>query len=180
MILLLLSFSCNGQKVNKQKSFNPDISISKISLLDTVNITSFLGKDVMLKLKRGIIKSASFSNLEQDQTLEVFFHPGSHLNEFSEFRVFKSKNENDTSSIKIQNFITESGVLLGIDISNLIEIKGIPSSKRFSESFTVYEYVIDDYTTSHFLKKYTRPIYYARYFFENRKLVRFEFGFGYP
>lgn len=180
LILLLLSLSCNGQKPNRLKSFTPDISISKINLLDTLNIESFLGQNVMSNLQGGVMKSASFSNQHQDETLEVIFHPGSNLNEFSEFRVFKSIANGNNPKVDTQNFITESCVSLNMSIKNLLRIKGKPTSEKTLDTLTVYEYVISDYKTSNFLKKYNLPFYRARYYFEDLILVRFEFGFDYP
>lgn len=180
LIFLLLSLSCNGQKPNRLKSFTPDVSISKISLLDTLNIKSFLGQNVMSNFQGGVMKSALFSNQLRNETLEVIFHPGSNIYEFSEFSVFKSKNEDAKTTVNIQNFITESGVTLNMNIKTLLKIKGKPASEKTLDSLIIYEYVIDDYKTSQFLKKYNLPFYRARYYFENLILVRFEFGFDYP
>ena len=180
LIFLLLSFSCNGQKPNRLKSFTPDVSISKIYLLDTLNIKSFLGQNVMSNLQGGVMKSASFSNQPQNETLEVILHPGSNLNEFSKFRVFKSIVNGNKPKVDTQNFITESGVSLNMSVKNLLKIKGKPTSEKTMDNLTVYEYVINDYKTSHFLKKYNLPLYKAKYYFKDLILVRFEFGFDYP
>ena len=180
LIILLSCLSCSGQKTNESVNFVPDVFISNISVLDTTNVTTILGEDVMLNLEGTIIKKASFSNIMQNETLEVIFQPGSYLNEFSKFIVFKSKNDVSKPQIDIQNFVTESGIELGIDKKTLISLKGKPTSITQFISSEIYEYVIDNYDSSCFLEKYKMPIYRAKYFFENSKLVRFEFGFDYP
>jgi len=180
LIIFVLCIKCSGQNTNENKSFVPDVFVSNISVLDTTNISSLLGKDVMSNLEGTIIKKASFSNTLQNETLEVIFQPGSYLNEFSKFIVFKSKNDVRKLNIDIQNFVTESGIELGIDDKTLISLKGKPTATTQFRSSEVYEYIIDNYDSSSFLKEYNMPIYSAKYFFEDSKLVRFEFGFDYP
>lgn len=180
LILLLINIGCNGQQINKVKHFKPDISILNISLLDTTNITSVFGDSLMLSLEGKIIKKTSFLNQEQNEVIEIVFYPGSYLNEFSKFRVFKPKNDVNKPKVDIQSFDTESGVKLGIDKKTLISLKGKPTSVKPFRSSEIYEYIIDNYDTSPFLKKYNMPLYRAKYYFENSKLVQFEFGFDYP
>ena len=179
-ITFLITALTYGQQVNKTKQYIPDVSILNISLLDTTNIISVFGEDVMSSLHGKIIKKTSFLNQEQNEVMEVVFYSGSYLNEFSKFSVSKQKNGYNIPKVKFKNFVTESGIKLGINKKALISLKGKPTSIRTFNSTEVYEYMIDNYDTSSFLKKYKMPIYRAEYYFENSTLVQFDFGFDYP
>ena len=162
--------------------FKPDIEIEEIGLLNSENINKYLGEDVMDRLTdNGILYSDVLSS-DFKQKLTFYFHPGGIPKEFSEFQVNYIDNDKLSENERItgsKEFVTESGIKLGISIETLKSIKGEPTSIVNEETNTL-KYRIDDFNNSEFLQKYNMPIYYAYYEFQKGYLIKFRFGFEYP
>lgn len=160
--------------------FKPDTTIGQISLINSKNIDSFLGKNVMERLVDNGLPSSSVVSSDSKQRLTFYFHPGGIKKEFSEFKVSyvdqKDRNEFVTDA---KEFVTESGIKLGMPMGEFKSIKGEPDSITNGEP-TIFHYRIDDFENSEFLKRYNMPIYYANYEFINGYLNEFKFGFEYP
>lgn len=160
--------------------FKPDTLIGQISLLSSKNVQSYLGENVMDRLVDNGLPNSSVISKDSKQSLKFYFHPGSVKNEFSEFRVNyvdqKGKDEFVTDEIE---FVTESGIKLGITMEEFKAIKGEPDSLTNDETST-FHYRIDALKNSEFLRLYNMPIYYADYKFKNGYLTEFRFGFEYP
>lgn len=167
------------KKNSKEQNYLPDVSISKIKLLDTLGVEKYIGSQVIYKLNNGLPRSISFSSSNFNQTLEIYHHPGANKNEFSEFRVYYSYEKNDSILDDIE-FITESGICLGITKKSIQEIKGPPKNIILDDKIEIYEYSVNDFSSSLFLKKYNMPEYQSKYFFKDDILIRFHFGFIYP
>jgi hypothetical protein len=168
-------------------NFIPDTSINSIHLLNSTNIQNYLGKNCMDEiLKLG--ESEDFPNIEvlsenKEQKLTVYFHPGGVKYKFSEFKV--CYNVGKTSKLKTtpdKEFVSESGVRLNLTFAELKAIKGEPKTitNDKENQLSTYQYLIDDFQHSAFLKRYNLPIYYAHYTFEKGVLIEFKFGFEYP
>lgn len=160
--------------------FEPDTTIGQISLVNSKNVDSYLGKNVMDRLVDEGLPGSSVISSDSKQRLTFYFHPGSVTKEFSEFQVTyvnqKSRNEVVT---KDKEFKTESGITLGMTMGDLRSIKSEPDSITNKER-TVFHYRIDDFKNSEFLQKYNMLIYYADYEFKNGYLTEFRLGFEYP
>jgi len=161
-------------------NFVPDTSIAIISLNNSNNVNSYLGIDVMDNLVEKTLPYSSIISSNSKQRLTFYFHYGGSKNEFSEFKVsyvqMIKRNEN---KVVHKEFVTESGIKLGISIGELLSLKGEPKEITINGTST-YHYEINDYNNSKFLKHYKMPIYYANFTFENSYLIEFEFGFEYP
>ncbi len=160
--------------------FYPDTCIGMISLYQSNKIEKYLGKDPMSRILDDYFPSLNVLSSDKTQKLTVIFHPGSVVNEFSEFSIsYNTDNEVETYITSDNEFITESGIKLGISIDELKGIKGIPASTIEDETVLI-SYKIVGIENSEFLRRYNMPEYYARYKFENGKLIEFQFGFEYP
>lgn len=161
-------------------SFIPDTTIAQISLLNSERVDLFLGELVMEQLVDEGLPKISVMSGDNSQMLTVYFHPGSKIKEFSEFEVEALKNKELVKlSVEESEFITESGIKLGLTTEELKAIKGEPMEILEAE-VTIFKYQIDNYENSPFLKRYKMPNYYADYTFEKGVLTKFRFGFGYP
>lgn len=163
-------------------TFLPDTSISQIRLLDTSRVDVVLGEDVMDRLEEneslGLPHTSVLSD-DKSQQLTVIFHPGNVRNEFSEFIVgYAQEDRMYTPTSSEAEFITESGIKLGMTQGSLKSIKGEPDAIVQGEG-TVFQYTIDE-ADSPFLARYYMPLYYAYYTFEEGYLTEFRFGFEYP
>jgi hypothetical protein len=168
-------------------NFIPDTSINSIHLLNSSNIQNYLGKNCMDEIiKNG--ETEDFPNFNvisenKEQKLSVYFHPGGVKYKFSEFKV--SYNIDKSSKLKTtsdKEFVSESGVRLNLTFAELKAIKGEPKTitNDKENQLSTYQYLIDDFQHSAFLKRYNLPIYYAHYTFEKGVLIEFKFGFEYP
>jgi len=130
----------------------------------------------MKKLIVNGLQNSSVLSFDGKQRLTFYFYPGNTAKEFSEFKV--NYNENKTRENQItsdKEFITESGIKLGMTSGEIRTIKGEPEIIAENQT-TVFHYKIDNMKNSEFLKKYNMPIYYADYEFDNGYLIEFRFG----
>jgi len=166
--------------------FSPDTMIGQLSLINSNNVDSYLGNDIMSKLTElgedKALPHATVLSKDKKQKLTVYFHPGSVDKEFSEFKI-EYNNErliNNGTIVSDYEFVTENKIKLGISVGDLKSIKGEPDSLKTNGERIIYQYRVDDFHFSSFLKKYNMPIYYADYLFSNGYLTEFKFGFEYP
>lgn len=164
--------------------FLPDTTIGHISLVDTNYINSCLGDNSMDRLTKvgetDDLPHLSILSSDKKQLMTLYFHPGSVVNEFSEFKVSYNNGSNQKSKAwKEKEFETENGIKLGITIGDLKSIKGDPDRVTKKE-ITCFHYTIADFEDSEFLKRYGYPSYYADYKFKDGYLIEFRFGFEYP
>lgn len=187
VILLSAYFSISitpifGQ-IKGKDHFNPDISINKevflhnpISVENVFNIYLSMNQDDDFPYVYMI-------NRKKEQYLKMVFFPGDVKNSISQFEVgYVSNIKNDTLNhiALMDTFFTESGIFLGLSEEDVLRIKGNRCEKIQSNDTLVMKYIIDNYDTSDFLKKYNMPVYFAEYWIVKNKVIRFKFGFEYP
>ena len=160
--------------------FIPDTLIGQVSLINPSNVENYFGKNVMDRLNDDGLPNSSVLSSDSKQRLRFYFHPGNGSNDFSEFKIsyIKSRSEEDVITTD-REFITESGIKLGLTTGQIKSLKGDPDLIAEKET-TVFHYKIDEYDESKFLEKYNMPSYYADYEFRNGYLIEFRFGFDYP
>lgn len=181
--LILLS-SCHTDRYDKSQAaypdFAPDTAIGNISLYNSNNVIEYFGVDVMKLFSDEALPAAFFLSADSSQLLEVIFHPGSNRLEFSEFGIeYACSPKKGIRSLTCKEFVTESGICLGISPEYLLSVKGEPDSILTGDE-VIFHYTIDDLPGSGFLQHYHLPVYYAYYVFVNNKLKKFKFGFEYP
>ena len=160
--------------------YNPVTTINSIYLENVSSIENnilFNG----LKFNEFIPEIRLLTN-NKKQALVISIHPGSILKEFAQFRVFYTKNDTKPTDLvsKKNVFITESGIMLGISLDKLLNIKGKPTIRNEKKGLSILCYRIDSIKSSNFLKRYNMPEYVAEYVFKDNHLVTFKFGFTYP
>ncbi len=162
--------------------FTPDTTIGQISLINSKNVDTYLGSNIMDKLIDLDLPQTTILSEDKKQKLTIYFHPGSVRKEFSEFKI-EYKGDHPVGKITIvkgDKFQTENGIELGISIEDLKSIKGEPDTVTTIGEKLNYHYQINDFRNSVFLRRYNMPLYYADYFFTNGYLREFKFGFEYP
>ncbi len=120
----------------------------------------------------------------QNQICKLLFYPGSYNDEFSYFKVYKESSSSidglKFKQIESDQFITESGIKLGLSKEELFKIKGKNYSKELSQiNEIVYSFDFDS-ELHDFLVQKNQAGYIAKYKFMDNKLVEFGFGYIYP
>ncbi|MBN2362692.1 hypothetical protein JXL83_01010 [candidate division WOR-3 bacterium] len=160
--------------------FIPDTSIGGISLMNSENISEYLGDDVLDKLNQNALFSVEVLSNDRNQRMKVYFHTTADRADISGFEIkYNDGSGRELQTSRESEFKTENGIKLGISIGDLRAIKGEPDSVVFDET-SIYLYKIDESNGSGFLERYNVPQYNAVYEFDNGYLIRFRFGFENP
>jgi hypothetical protein len=168
------------QQDSVKPKFIPDTAIGRISLVSSRNVDNFLGENVMDKLVDKGLPASTVISEDLTQRLTYYFHPGGVKKEFSEFQVsYAGPTDRNEFVTDEKEFVTESGIKLGMTMGALRSMKGEPDSISAGE-ITVLHYRMDDLENSVFLQRYNMPVYYADYEFKDGFLNEFQFGFEYP
>ena len=125
-----------------------------------------------------------FSNKTKNEYLLAYQYEGNTKNSFSCFEIGYlnasiNKEFKNITITKEQNFITESGLVLGLTIDDVIKIKGTNKSEKINGSEITLSYRIDDQNAA-FLKRYNMPGYFLEITFREKKVVKILYGFDYP
>ena len=164
-------------------TFVPDSSVCNIALESYYSIERELGNVMDVESIKGGFETYYVSNPDTSEFMKLIFCPGDTKNAFCKFVVSKITQppiERRLNFTTCNVLSTESNVRLGITISELEKIKGLEHIKTSKNGLDIYSYAIVNNDKSDFLRKYNMPIYIADYYFENNRLVEFEFGFDYP
>jgi hypothetical protein len=173
--------------------FIPDTTVNKLLLLsnDSSILVNIGNTDNLLLLANEYEPPhIYFINKLKNQFLKMDIQQGSFKNCFGRFSIgylsLLPKNI-DVNLCNFESFFSESGIKLGMTIMDVIQIKGdFFSSVSLNEKYRLIFYSISEYIdfdwnfTSMFLERYNMPAYIACYWFENNKLIKFEYGFEYP
>lgn len=160
---------------------NPDTSLFDIILLDPKSSIKQVGEKYVLIDDHKDMMRKHFCSQDQQQTLTLFFHYGGSPNEVTEFQVKQYSPSDSATTLKTNNFVTNSGIKLGLSRQQIISILGnCFKTIRKDKHFEIIKYRIDNFDNSDFLTRFNYPVYYADYEFQDNKLVRFRFGFEYP
>jgi hypothetical protein len=189
LIVLLITFCvlCNFNKGSNKttacKIFEPDTTINNVILLENdVSISKTFG-DLMKSLTGYELPYVYFSNTLQTQYLKLTFFNGNKRNCFSRFEIgyiADLQNVRVKNSSNFDKFYSETGIVLGMQKSELLEKKGEKYVKTSQNGVILLTYSIDDFDKSQFLKRYNMPLYTAEYWFKDNVLIKFAYGFEYP
>lgn len=172
-----------SKKIDIQTTFSPDTSINNIYLNSPKTTLEELGNVMDSQSFKNGYEVYYFSNKKYSEYLKLIFHPGGSKNSFSQVIVSNNNFVPDDRKLRLTKydfFLTESGIRLGIRLSQLKKIKGKEYSKTQLEGVDIYTYEISNFNESDFLKEYNMPTYTASYYFKHNELIQFEFGFIYP
>lgn len=159
--------------------FEPDTSINRrIYLLNVKSIKKEIG-NVMPKLnEEKDLPDVYFANQDKSQYLRLIFHPGSTNNSFAMFEVGYTSNKIKIKYLlKYEHFYTERNIKLGISRKYFLRKMKKYVKKGKSED---YYFLRLEEQNNPFLELYGLPVYEAKYYFKNDKLIKFYFGFEYP
>lgn len=158
-------------------NFIPDIKVNDIELSNNnTGLSNYKNIDKLIVEDNQGIPHASFLNKGKTEKLSVYFFYGSGHDEFYQFKVEEYNEKKNYNQLEYNDFITESGINLGIGKAELLKIKG----NNYTENDGIVKYVLSDYNNSCFLQKYNLPVYFSEYTFKDDKLIKMYFGFEYP
>jgi hypothetical protein len=166
----------------------PDSTINKTLLLrNNESLEGFYKNFEAITLLDEVRESpvAIFSNKDVSQYLLVYQYEGDTKNSFSCFEIGYFKN--NVKLMKQFNystydnfFATESNLMLGITLEEIVKIKGSSYESKNVNNEQIITYRINDYDKSSFLKKYNMPGYFMEFMLSNNKVIKIIFGFDYP
>lgn len=188
VILLSAYFSISTTQIfgqiKEKNHLSPDISINKkVFLHNPISVENVFGNIYLSMNQDNDFPYVYMINSTKEQYLKMVFFPGDVKNSISQFEVgYVSNIKNDILNhiALMDTFFTESGIFLGLSEEDVLRIKGVRYEKIQSNDTLVMKYIIDNYDTSDFLKKYNMPVYFAEYWIVKDKVIRFKFGFEYP
>ncbi|MGP1500513.1 MAG: hypothetical protein ACTTJM_01840 [Bergeyella cardium] len=185
LMYLFFIISCKKATFNNNK-FHPEISINNsLYLKDGISINNFYKDYKNLNIIHSLRETPIiiFADKQDKEYLIAYQYEGDAKNEFSLFEIGYIKN--DPRLIKNINkttydiFKTESGLCLGLDLKDILSLKGTPSKviKKQDKTILIYEINIQDDKR---ISKYNMPSYYMHIYTKNNKTYKIIFGFGYP
>ena len=186
--ILIILFQFPLILFGQAKVFVPDETISNISLVDSTSALKKLPKLSQISYLDTCEtipwRNIKFYNRDSSEILTLIIYPGASNHCFYVFIVTKASEYGD--KCKIYNlpdkfFITESGIKIGLNKSELLAVKGAPSQIKTEQGNEILCYeinLLESKTTR--LSNYCMPEYYAYYTFKQSRLIKFEFGFTYP
>lgn len=158
----------------------PDTSINGINIRDYESAKKLIEE----KDKKDDLGQYHLYSNSDIETLTLVQHPGDSKYEISIFKVEDSgRLFQDYRHVKAAAFITNNGIKLGMNKSDIIKKLGKcytakDSMKGFIELY--YRIELPNDTKSKLLKNNNMPTYYASYKLRKNRLEKFEFGFEYP
>jgi len=162
-----------------------DTSFNGFCLNNSNSIEHFLGKSMNL-----IIDSSSgfgyivLLNSNKTEKLTLYLYPGNSINEFSEFLVEPIKYTdklNDFIEVSDKKFIATNGAYIGMTKRELIEKYGFDKIHLTNDnSIEIFSFEISDNLHNLFLQRYNEPAYFAKYYLDQDRIIKIEFGFVYP
>ncbi len=196
VVTLIMCFSiwtCSNLKLNdKSKTasnkrmrvfFTPDTCVNgKFFLLNSLSTENILNNMEITYIKDSIEEptKVTFMNINKTEYLYCYLEVGGFINSFSSFEICQIKRE---SISKVANllptsyFYLESGLKLGMPITDLINIKG-PDYETYNDSVIIYK--INDFANSSFLKSYNMPEYFLECSINQKVISKIKIGFTEP
>tara|TARA_B110000211_G_C13949217_1_gene495348 strand:+ start:61 stop:702 length:642 start_codon:yes stop_codon:yes gene_type:complete len=184
--------SLNSQQVTNlqlkdtlKPTFSPDSMLNGIVISKGRSTVDYLGTTIHEKWERdsSYLPYIRIESNDSKQLLTAYAHPGSSINDISEFKIEYKKNSTPNIKLKVKDeiFKTESGISLGINLTDLKSIKGKSDTTFLNQKILVIKYWLEmGSDDSGILEKYNMPSYYSNYYFQKGMLIKFEFGFDYP
>ena len=118
-----------------------------------------------------------FVNFDSTQKMTAYFHKNTPDYYVSEFKVEKGGADKNSHELQmVGHFKTNNGIRLKMTKKEVEQRIGIPISKFNLNGQEVWEYELKGNYV--YLKTHNKNKYYARYIFENEKLVVMRFGFA--
>lgn len=159
--------------------FKPDIKINSLELANPESILKNIGDLKSLIIEDENLPHVSFTSQNKKEKLTLIIFPGSGYNDVYQF-VIEENDKKETHKLNYINFITESGLKLGISKEEIIKLKGEQFNLKQSDNNTLISYTLDNYNNSKFLQQYNMPSYFMEFTLKEDKVIKIKFGFDYP
>jgi hypothetical protein len=183
ILLLFGSLGAAGQGVKGQgvTVFKADTTINgALILMHPKSIVKTIGDQMKWVIEGSGAPRVLLTNTGRTEYLILYHGYGGWHNEFDEFEVGLMKGmKGKFRTFKVDSFVTESGVRLGMTVEELVAVKGKKFVKAREEGKEVLRYTLDNFPKG-ILGRYNMPEYEASYFFDGGRLVKFVFGFPNP
>lgn len=199
-LLMIFLYGClNSQNVESYKSaVCKEVSVSGIKLNSSKSLKNVIGEKNYQAVKNlYVFDTLDFTNDSMTEVISLTFHTGGSVGEVDEFYVrrqgtvldsrvrhFDSNNgvnlKKKIVRLEAKNFVTNSGVKLGINSEDLIKVLGKPHKKEKLSNGIKFKYYFEKDKSCKILTEYNMPIYFGYYFFVDNKLTEYKFGFGSP
>lgn len=203
IILCVSLYSCNQKINNKTILESNDIVRKDIdSIKEEVKVDSTINKILLIRDDESIKKFysdyenlcyidiighpyISFINNNATQYLLAYTYEGDIAYSFSSFEIgyIREKEEKQLNSktvrTKYKDFETESGIRLGMTLSDLVYVKGSDYTIKYNNSDSIIIFNIDE-NNSGFVRRYSMATYVMEYTIKKNKIQKIYFGFEYP
>lgn len=194
---LFLLLSCNeksNSKIEKETTLirdtieskiniQPDLAVNGLKLLDESSVRNIISKKLQAKDFIRAHPAVVFLSNDNIQYLIASQYEGDIANYFSLFEVGYLRDQPglDSVGVKIQynDFISDSGLKLGMNLNQLIELKGKRYKEYSEHGVKVLSYTIDN-PDSPFIRETGLPLYFINVSLKNNKVFKIIFGFEYP
>ncbi len=198
LLCLLIFISCDGvqtKEVNEigalekqdefiesvqEVKFLPDSTVNQILILNHVESAVRFYSNISSEEYINYLRESpvlGFCNKGKDEYLLLYQYEGGVKNGFSCFEI---GNINDlgkgVTALDYESFKTESGLMLGMSLEELVDIKGKPYNQNGDKVI----YQLTDYPNSSFLKRYNMPAYFLECTLKDDRVIRIKYGFNYP
>lgn len=164
----------------QEATFLPDSTVNEILILSRSESAEVFYSDISSEQYITHLRESpviGFSNKENNEYLLLYQYEGGVKNAFSCFEIgYTSNLEKKLTTLDYNRFKSESGLALGITLSELENIKG----KSYTQNGTKVVYQLADYENSSFLRSYNMPAYFLECMLEDDRVVRIKYGFDYP
>jgi hypothetical protein len=183
--ILAFPLFCAGQSrlaLKGSDAFIPDSIAAGVQLRDTASAIAVLGRfptEELLEDHRDMPR-ASFYNNDSTEVLTVYKHYGGYRNEYCELRISAPDTGFVRAALPMAHFTSGRGVKLGLSEEDIVRTFGSEAVARFGDEYVMLTYAIKDFASSPFLQRFNYPSYYAKFTFEQDRLIDYRFGFEYP
>jgi len=194
---LFFLLSCSGNSNSKMEkettlirdtidskiNIQPDLSVNGLKLLDESSVRNITSKKLLAKDFIRAHPAVVFLSNDNTQYLIASQYEGDIASYFSLFEIgyLRDQPALDSVGVRIQynNFISDSGLKLGMDLNQLIELKGKRYKEYSEHGVKVLSYTIDN-PDSPLIRETGLPLYFIRVSLKNNKVFKIIFGFEYP
>lgn len=183
---LIVKKNLSKKIVKVGKQIFPDTTVnSKIMLSNDESLKEFYSKEVRTFDRIRESPVVVFTNKKNSEYLIAYQYEGGIKNSFDCFEFGYLKD--DESLVEISKFetpeikfTTESKISLGLNLQEIVNIKGLNYKTEINKNLTTVIYRDSDYDNSLFLKKYNMPGYFMEFTLKDDKLIKVKYGFDYP
>lgn len=178
-----------SSSIKTTKRFKPDISVNGILYLNNpTSLKSFypMTGDLYVYNHQDMYIFSLFTNKSESQYLKANIYEGSLKHQYLLFEIGYLNKSSPLSDLnkkyktEYDTLETESGLKLGMDLNQVIDIKGNDYKIHINKSDTTITYRIETGDTSGLCEQYNMPGYEMSLKIKNKLVYKIMYGFDYP